>query len=109
MLRFDYEPVRKYARLKFKKKMFIFLMVLIVALILLRLSTGTIDYYSWDKYYFYSDLSLTNGININRWYGDLKNVNPLLVRILFNKALLPFIYLMKYLTYAFIALAKIIF
>jgi len=109
MLKFDYKSVYRYVQLESKKKTFILLIILVVVLMLLRLSTGTIDYFSWDKYYFYSDLSLVNGININCWYGDLKNVNPILTKMLFNKALFPFIYFMKYLTYSFVFLAKIIF
>ena len=84
-----------------KKRILALTILLIVFKILSDLIVGKIDYYPNGEGYYYSNLSIKNGINISRWYAELRGFDSSLGRILFNKATVPVLIIMKNLTLMF--------
>ncbi len=99
----------RYFKFINKHKKLLLVSLVIIFIYLFSRFSGFIEYYSEGNLYYYSNRSFLNGIDITRGYGNLRNVNPLLTKILFNKIFFPAVFIIKYLTIIFEGLSKILF
>ena len=83
------------------KKLMMIVVVVIALKIVIGLITGPVNYYNNGDNYYYTMLSMKNGIDISRWYAELKGVDPVFTRALFNKVLIPVFLVMKNITVLF--------
>lgn len=77
--------------------------------VFILLTTIKFNFFSWNSYYFYSDLSTINGINTIRGYMNSFGFNDILIKILFNKLLFLPLYFFKVLTFLFVSVFGLFF
>jgi len=92
-----------------KKAILLILLVGTILIILKVVGDLGLEKLFWGgNYELYSDLSFINGINTTRGYGLIKGLNPLIAKILFNKSLYVWLYLLRICTASFNAILSIL-
>jgi len=95
------------ARLNGKARYIVVILIILFVGVIILVS-GKMNYYSQEEYFYYSKLSLINGINTTRGYAILKNANPLFTKLIFNKAYYAVLVVFKYTTLAYVSVLKLL-